>query len=448
MINLYVGPERKRFVVHKKLLTSQSAFFDKALNGGFMEADKGSIHLEEDDAASVALLVGFLYRGTIPGTDKKVGPFVRFASLTTLQENAPVTMAESTDGTSRPFSATPFVGLFGHEYFQHISSQPQYASFSPEELRVADYKVHRIHPGVSLTPAAQNNGHASLPTAHLALPQQGTSQANIPPQSTSSTPQSADNLRLPPPTLYGGATHNTASDAASYPNHPAHALPPLQQATPSPDVFAMPPQDYVNTGRPSLGFYSGAPTGFPDKLTPASGLEPFGMSRTISYPSSASIYIKGIPRSKLFGNNCLGTDAYQLAILKLCLLAERVIWPALFNAAIAGYIRGELAANRPVPAHHIDLIYGNSSPDSTLRIYAIESLCMNAQQDNSTYLPLARKYDDFLEDILNELSASRHDKDVTWSDASLELFGMRTSDYKTIVDRRSDRRPVLSGKEG
>jgi hypothetical protein len=72
-------------------------------------------------------------------------------------------MVESTDGTSHPFSATLSAGLIGQEHFQRISFQPQYAFFSPEELRVADYT---LQPSVSLTTAAQNNGHANwaMPT--------------------------------------------------------------------------------------------------------------------------------------------------------------------------------------------------------------------------------------------------------------------------------------------
>lgn len=75
MVSIYVGPERKHYVVHKRLLTSQSDYFDKALNGGFKEAEENKIHLEEDDPAAVGLLVGWLYRGVIPGTGRKPGPF-------------------------------------------------------------------------------------------------------------------------------------------------------------------------------------------------------------------------------------------------------------------------------------------------------------------------------------------------------------------------------------
>jgi hypothetical protein len=80
VVSIYVGPNRKHYVVHKQLLTSQSDYFDKALNGRFKEAEEGKIHLEEDDPAAVELLIGWLYRGVIPGTGKKLSPFTRSMS--------------------------------------------------------------------------------------------------------------------------------------------------------------------------------------------------------------------------------------------------------------------------------------------------------------------------------------------------------------------------------
>lgn len=44
------------------------------MNGRFKEAEEGKIYLEEDDPAAVGLLIGWLYRGIIPGV-KKASPF-------------------------------------------------------------------------------------------------------------------------------------------------------------------------------------------------------------------------------------------------------------------------------------------------------------------------------------------------------------------------------------
>jgi hypothetical protein len=58
VVSIYVGPDRKHYVVHKQLLTSQSDYFDKALNGNFKEAEENKIHLEEDDPAAIGLMIG------------------------------------------------------------------------------------------------------------------------------------------------------------------------------------------------------------------------------------------------------------------------------------------------------------------------------------------------------------------------------------------------------
>ena len=57
VVDIYAGPERKHFVVHKNLLTTQSEYFNKALTGNFLEAEEKSIHLKEEDPAAVALLI-------------------------------------------------------------------------------------------------------------------------------------------------------------------------------------------------------------------------------------------------------------------------------------------------------------------------------------------------------------------------------------------------------
>jgi hypothetical protein len=65
IVDIYVGAERKRYVVHKKLLVDQSEYFHKALTGSFMEAEENSIHLKEEDPTAVALLIGwYVLQGT------------------------------------------------------------------------------------------------------------------------------------------------------------------------------------------------------------------------------------------------------------------------------------------------------------------------------------------------------------------------------------------------
>jgi hypothetical protein len=63
VVDIFVGPKKEHCVVNTQLLDSQSEYFDGALNGGFREAQENSIYWEEDDLETVALMVGFLYRG-------------------------------------------------------------------------------------------------------------------------------------------------------------------------------------------------------------------------------------------------------------------------------------------------------------------------------------------------------------------------------------------------
>lgn len=72
VVTIYVGPERKKSIVHKKLLCNRSSFFAKAFNGSFKEAQEGVMYLPEDNADAFSLLVDFLYRGIVP---KIVGKF-------------------------------------------------------------------------------------------------------------------------------------------------------------------------------------------------------------------------------------------------------------------------------------------------------------------------------------------------------------------------------------
>lgn len=153
------------------------------------------------------------------------------------------------------------------------------------------------------------------------------------------------------------------------------------------------------------------------------GWQPFGTSRYINYPSSPDVHLKDIPRSGLSKSSCLGSEEYQLAILNLCLLAETVLCSDLFNAAIEGYIYGELVANRLLPAKHVDLIFGRSPPDSTLRRYVLKSMSGNSQWENLIYLPLVKKYDDFMEDIFNKLSESLYEDGLlVWTDKMIRSF--------------------------
>jgi hypothetical protein len=66
IVTLNIGPERKQFTVHKKLLCDRCEFFSKAFRGNFREAEKGEMYLPEDDPDAFSPLVDYLYRGVLP----------------------------------------------------------------------------------------------------------------------------------------------------------------------------------------------------------------------------------------------------------------------------------------------------------------------------------------------------------------------------------------------
>jgi hypothetical protein len=65
IVTLYVGPKRKQFTVHKKLLCDRCEFFSKAFRGNFSEAEKGEMNLPDDDPGAFSSLVDYLYRGVL-----------------------------------------------------------------------------------------------------------------------------------------------------------------------------------------------------------------------------------------------------------------------------------------------------------------------------------------------------------------------------------------------
>ncbi|KFY01007.1 hypothetical protein O988_02967 [Pseudogymnoascus sp. VKM F-3808] len=157
IVTVYVGPREKRYSVHKALLTSQSEYFEKALNGKFKEADEQTIRLPEDSPDAFNLLIGWLYQNQIPVLGYGPGPFDAFprglvVGATKLGNSILPPNLGTGNVAYRPHeepSANIFVMPPGdnnpRDRFNHICTQPEYDLFSSDELRLEDYaRNHRF----------------------------------------------------------------------------------------------------------------------------------------------------------------------------------------------------------------------------------------------------------------------------------------------------------------
>jgi hypothetical protein len=109
----------------------------------------------------------------------------------------------------------------------------------------------------------------------------------------------------------------------------------------------------------------------------------------------------------------------QDALLHLCIFAETVCWPKLFNAAIDAYMLGELNLRRDILLEHVDLIYTRTHPDSTLRAFVMDSIRrLTSPESYKTYMELAQQHEDFLENLLKAVSLglAKNDKPSNFAD--------------------------------
>jgi hypothetical protein len=271
------------------------------------------------------------------------------------------------------------------------------------------------------TPPAQATGQAGASTQN-AVPQNMFAAAAVRAQAPSSGPQPA-------------ATSNNAPFGTVANINGTISQRPFTSTTPFPGpssaLFESP------------GLRYGSVTHTPGKL-----LKPgdFGYG-PIKYPESAGVFIKGIPKSNETTNLIPDFDAHQLALLNLCILAEKILWVSLFDAAIDGYIRGELNFYRPIPVEHVDLIYSRTPSDSPLRCFVLESMCSGFTSDNSIYMPLMKKYDEFMEDVVNKLPGLRQEKEIVWDDETIRGFFMYPPGYEAPKGKEVDMYRVFREKE-
>ncbi|TVY24071.1 hypothetical protein LHYA1_G006988 [Lachnellula hyalina] len=66
IVTIYVGPKRKSFTVHKKLLCERSSYFLKAFASGFKEGAEGVMYMKEEHVDAFENLVNWIYRDQLP----------------------------------------------------------------------------------------------------------------------------------------------------------------------------------------------------------------------------------------------------------------------------------------------------------------------------------------------------------------------------------------------
>ncbi|PQE11709.1 BTB POZ domain-containing protein [Rutstroemia sp. NJR-2017a WRK4] len=66
IVTIYVGEDKVKFTIHKKLLCDHVKFFDKAFRGGFKEVADGVVHLPDQDPDAFGLFVEWIYQTHFP----------------------------------------------------------------------------------------------------------------------------------------------------------------------------------------------------------------------------------------------------------------------------------------------------------------------------------------------------------------------------------------------
>jgi hypothetical protein len=153
----------------------------------------------------------------------------------------------------------------------------------------------------------------------------------------------------------------------------------------------------------------------------------FSYNPTIKIVKSPDNFLPGIPRADPQQEQFIDLEKHQLALLNLWIMAETVCWPKLFDVAIDAYIRGEHRLQRPMSLDFIDRIYARTHEDSTLRDYALDSLCQMKSEDIedlAPYMELAHKHGDFLADLLGKVMGSVSQADVTDKTVQHYRYGM------------------------
>ena len=328
------------------------------------------------------------------------GNTVQAAPPTSVAPVSVTTFAPPTAPSSQNWASTwgqrPNSGLFVQPFSLREASGS--SLFGHAQPTPADPSTQNGSSSTDSTPSSASQGNSSSSTP---VPTPAAAPAPVQPSSQFNPARTTTDSRASTGSLFGFLRDNPAS---SVPNHTHQP----------PSIFGIPP------GGSTGGRFGAAPSLFPTRSN-ASRSQPatpfndepetprpgqFGFTSTIQYPQPGNP-LPGIPHGPPLGSQSTEQEAQQEALLHLCLLAETILWPELYNAAIEAYIRGELNLHRPIPPEHVSLIYDRTPPESTLRKYVIESMCTNRGGDSLTYIDLTRQYDELMQDILNQLPKPR-----------------------------------------
>ncbi|KAJ9603705.1 hypothetical protein H2200_011891 [Cladophialophora chaetospira] len=70
IIPIFVGPIKKKHLIHACILTSKAPFFKKCLESGMREQAENAIYLPEDDPEAFGIVANWMYTGSMPSTCK------------------------------------------------------------------------------------------------------------------------------------------------------------------------------------------------------------------------------------------------------------------------------------------------------------------------------------------------------------------------------------------
>lgn len=432
-------------MVHKKLLISHSKFFQDKLKMNSDLDEVTSVRLEKDDPAAVALMITFLYRGVVPcwqgNKPTHTASTMNFTFPATEIEKSGFGVLAQRPLTSRSGTAfTPFQAFVEKEpnsstnqenAFQNICFQEPYQKFSFEELRLEDYRFglrfSQASAATITTPPKFEKQPTSSPFARLGTPStlsfsQPTSSSSAGPLLLKPASGSTAGFSFSPAPAFGSPqTQNIPENDVNFGK--------LAQATPG--LFGG-TGGTPNSGSSSALFRGGFGSASSSSSTPS---KIFGAPPTSPVSSSAASLSGQPAAAKAPINSNLKAqapaidprEAHSLALLNLCILAERIAWPDLFNIAVKIYITDIASPGMPTPVSHIETIYRRTKVGSPLRTFAID--CVSRFGANN-FLSLAQENKEFLSDIWGIMRPSTENSSVLFA-VTYGKYNLKSSSTNT-----------------